>query len=148
MNEMTKREVIDDFKKESSSRMSKNNKTGWAIDFDNESETNGCKTGFKTREAAEKELAKLFINSYDLGPNARVRKFRNAELKDFGLGGVPDLERFVEDAEGDGLEPAEGSDIFARWDDQILEIVDEEAFVEGIKKAIHVNGIVLYDEEW
>ena len=121
---------------------------GWAIDFDNESETNGCTAGFETEEDAREALR--FMQSeggHDLGVNACVRRCRHATIDDFGL--TLDLDHVVESWDEDGLQPSGANlDVFGRWDDQMLEVRGRgrRLVEDALRIAIEVQAWVLYDE--
>ncbi len=127
----------------------------WAIDFDNESETNGCKRGFATREEAEKELAKLRAAppdewSDDLGPNARVRHCRRATMLDVGREPKDLLDHIIEMWDEEGVEPniREG-DMFARWDESMISLRDDgsaQRICEVLLREVKIDAWVLTDE--
>lgn len=120
----------------------------WAIDFDNESETNGCKRGFPTRRAAEEALAEMRDGGLgpDLGNAARARRCRRATLDDLGISADAIVELVLEQ---DDLQPSGGADVFARWDDQIVFLRDgasHDRITRMLVREFELDAWVLWDE--
>jgi hypothetical protein len=124
----------------------------WAVDYDNESETNGCKTGFATKAEADAYLLarRATVNfadaDVDLGANARVRRCRSATIDDFGL--EVDLDWLLETWEDDGMEPSSNGDVFGRWDDSMLDVASGgiRLVADVMRRAVTTSAWVLYDE--